>query len=275
MSTTLSTEASREGNQSQVVGVLPEGWKLVRVNEHFDALIEALERAEEKGYLPDAVRESWDNFACDENVAAPVAPAAVAPSDARILGEFEKRAIGLALRDDCGTPTLDGVRILEGVRALLAAPTPTVVADAAPKLAVWYGAMPESNGKSNFTAILHNGDISSGITLDRSEYPDRVRYEADRARWLIGELAEEPFILEYDADKHSGYVNPADPTPSTDTPEELPGAGQDWGNIGPDVAFHLIERHAENWAHAGQLMEAWRSAVNARDAAAAQLDERK
>jgi hypothetical protein len=77
-----------------------------------------------------------------------------------------------------------------------------------PKLAVWYGRMPESNGKSNWTAILHNGDIASGITLDRSEYPDRVRYEADRARWLIGELAEEPWILDYDADMHSGYATP-------------------------------------------------------------------
>jgi hypothetical protein len=85
------------------------------------------------------------------------------------------------------------------------------------RLAVWYGSMPESNGKSNWTAILHNGDIASGITLDRSEYPDRVRYEADRARWLIGELAEEPFILDYDADKHSGYTAPASqPKPLTD-----------------------------------------------------------
>jgi len=91
-----------------------------------------------------------------------------------------------------------------------------VRADAAPKLAVWYGPMPESNGKTNWTAILHNGDIATGITLDRSEYPDRVRYEADRARWLIGELAEEPFILDYDADKHSGYVPP---TPKPRFPE--------------------------------------------------------
>jgi hypothetical protein len=77
-----------------------------------------------------------------------------------------------------------------------------------PKLAVWYGSMPETNGKTNWTAILYRGDIATGITLDRSEYPDRVRYEADRARWLIGELPEQPFILDYDADKHSGYVPP-------------------------------------------------------------------
>lgn len=77
-----------------------------------------------------------------------------------------------------------------------------------PKLFVWYGSMPESNGKSNFTAILHNGSISGGITIDRSEYPERVRYEADRMRYLIGEISERPFILDYDADKHSGYKAP-------------------------------------------------------------------
>jgi hypothetical protein len=76
-------------------------------------------------------------------------------------------------------------------------------------LTVWYGSMPESNGKTNWTAILHKGDIASGMTIDRSEYPERVRYVADRVRWLIGELDKEPFILDYDADKHSGYTHPA------------------------------------------------------------------
>lgn len=41
-----------------------------------------------------------------------------------------------------------------------------------------------------------------------SEYPERVRYEADRVRHIIGELKEEPDILAYDADEHSGYVKP-------------------------------------------------------------------
>lgn len=45
-----------------------EAWKLIRVNEHFDALMRALEHADSKGYLPDAMREEWENFACDENV---------------------------------------------------------------------------------------------------------------------------------------------------------------------------------------------------------------
>lgn len=84
-------------------------------------------------------------------------------------------------------------------------------------LTVWYGSMPESNGKTNWTAILHRkGEaIWSGavITIDRSEYPDRVRYEADRMRYLIGELTEEPDILAYDDKLHSGYVKPEQPAP--------------------------------------------------------------
>ncbi|HBY3883425.1 TPA: hypothetical protein ACN3MW_001746 [Klebsiella pneumoniae] len=79
-----------------------------------------------------------------------------------------------------------------------------------PALTVWYGDMPETNGKTNWTAILHRkGEcLSTGITIDRSEYPDRVRYEADRMRYLIGDLEYEPDILEYDSDAHSGYVPP-------------------------------------------------------------------
>lgn len=83
-----------------------------------------------------------------------------------------------------------------------------------PELTVWEGAMPESNGKSNFTAVLMRkgaglfDGISGGMTIARSEYPDRVRYEADCVRWLIGELKEQPCILDYDADKHSGYAAP-------------------------------------------------------------------
>ncbi|WP_292041543.1 hypothetical protein [Massilia sp. UBA6681] len=97
-------------------------------------------------------------------------------------------------------------------RAGSAAPTAAEGPSKQHELTVWYGPMPESNGKSNFTAILmrKHGDkwdnMTDGITIDRSEYPDRVRYEADRVRYLLGELAERPFILDYDADKHSGYA---------------------------------------------------------------------
>ncbi|HDR9048802.1 TPA: hypothetical protein QDA94_003034 [Burkholderia vietnamiensis] len=66
---------------------IPAGWKLVRVNEHFDALIAALERAESKGYLPDSMREEWANFACDENVTQP------AQADARVGLTDEQRDV--------------------------------------------------------------------------------------------------------------------------------------------------------------------------------------
>ncbi|GAA0437150.1 hypothetical protein ACFOY5_10895 [Massilia aurea] len=82
-----------------------------------------------------------------------------------------------------------------------------------PKLTVWYGSLPESNGKMNFTATLLRAGktIMDGgeYTFDTSEYPDRVRYSADCMRHLIGELANEPDILDYDDEKHSGYVAPA------------------------------------------------------------------
>ena len=76
-----------------------------------------------------------------------------------------------------------------------------------PAVKVRYLSMPESNGKENWTAILcrADGDIVDGVTLDRSEFPDRVRYAADRARYVIGELKDRPRILDYDADKHSGW----------------------------------------------------------------------
>lgn len=93
---------------------------------------------------------------------------------------------------------------------LYIAPPPAQPVAVPVELTVWYGCMPETNGKSNWTAILHRkGEpFSSGITIDCSEHPDRVRYEADRMRYLIGELSERPFILNYDADKHSGYIAP-------------------------------------------------------------------
>ena len=77
-------------------------------------------------------------------------------------------------------------------------------------LSVWFGPMPESNGKANWTAILHRGDISEGFTIERSEHHDRVRYDADKVRWLIGDLETEPFILDYDGDMlwPSGWQHP-------------------------------------------------------------------
>lgn len=110
---------------------------------------------------------------------------------------------------------LESARWPDGTKFYVAPPSPV-------ELTVWDGAMPESNGKSNFTAILMRkgapflDGIMGGITIDRSEYPDRVRYEADRVRFLIGELPDEPDILAYDTDKHSGYTKYCECPPGTD-----------------------------------------------------------
>ena len=106
-------------------------------------------------------------------------------------------------------------------------------ADGKPELTVWYGAMPESNGKANWTAILHRkgeGRCMNGFTIDRSEYPGRVLYAADRVRYLIGEKSERPSILDYDADAHSGYMktgnSPVIPDGWVACSERMPDKGQ-------------------------------------------------
>ena len=87
-----------------------------------------------------------------------------------------------------------------------------------PTMAVWFGEMPESNGKMNWTAILYrrDGSLMDGVTIYRSEYKDRVRYEADRLRWLIGELERKPNILTYDAELIVEAVT-AEPKPDAES----------------------------------------------------------
>lgn len=36
---------------------------------------------------------------------------------------------------------------------------------------------------------------------------------------------------------------------------------QDWAGMDGAIAFHLIDRHGENWSHTGRLMHAWRDAA--------------
>ena len=101
----------------------------------------------------------------------------------------------------------------EELADLIAALSPASLAR--PELTVWYGKMPESNGRENWTALLRRVNPTDkwdqGFCFARSEYPGRVLYEADRVRWIIGERAERPDILAYDEDAHSGYVEPASP----------------------------------------------------------------
>lgn len=92
---------------------------------------------------------------------------------------------------------------------------------AAPQIEVWFGSMPESNGRENWTVTLRRKErpgntspsalhrLMSGVSVYRSEFKDRARYEADRLRFLLGAIDKEPRILDYDADLHSGYTEPA------------------------------------------------------------------
>lgn len=76
-----------------------------------------------------------------------------------------------------------------------------------PKLTVRLLSYPESNGKRNWTASIVRVEqfeglvgTGGGITIDRGEYWNRVAYSAERAKFLLGERGDEPFILDYGVD---------------------------------------------------------------------------
>lgn len=76
-----------------------------------------------------------------------------------------------------------------------------------PKLTVKLTSFPESNGKRNWTALLvreekWGGLIGNcgGISIAHGEYWNRVAYEAECAKLLIGERDTEPCILDYGDD---------------------------------------------------------------------------
>ncbi|GEM_PF-1878155 len=52
----------------------------------------------------------------------------------------------------------------------------------------------------------------------------------------------------------------AAPAPKPVNLEAAPEGEQEWSKVDPATAFHLIERHADNWADAGRMMLAWRDA---------------
>jgi len=79
-----------------------------------------------------------------------------------------------------------------------------------PRLTVRVASFPESNGKRNWTALLMRvepwrGLIGNcgGITIARGELWNRVAYEAECARALLGERDTEPHILDYGDDIHT------------------------------------------------------------------------
>lgn len=92
-------------------------------------------------------------------------------------------------------------------------------------LTVWFGSMPESNGKRNWTVMLRRkdaggllGSIASGVCFYRSEYHGRASYEADRLRYLIGELDKAPDILAYDSESQDATQPVGARLPLTDWP---------------------------------------------------------
>jgi len=78
-----------------------------------------------------------------------------------------------------------------------------------PRLTVRIIAFPESNGKRNWTAIILRADEKDwggllgncgGVTVAHGELWNRVAYQAERAKLLIGERDTEPDILDYGDD---------------------------------------------------------------------------
>jgi hypothetical protein len=79
--------------------------------------------------------------------------------------------------------------------------------DGQPALTVRLTSFPESNGKRNWNALLVRVDEwdglvgnCGGISLARGELWNRVAWEAECAKFLIGERETEPFILDYGDD---------------------------------------------------------------------------
>ncbi len=77
-----------------------------------------------------------------------------------------------------------------------------------PQLTVKIKSFPESDGKRNWTAMFvrtepgWDGLVGSagGVVVACGEYWNRVAYVAERARFLLGERPDEPWILDYSED---------------------------------------------------------------------------
>lgn len=150
-------------------------------------------------------------------------------------------------------------------------PAPVQPETAKPELTVWFGSMPESNGKHNWTVMLgHKDDVWSGITIERTEYKDRARYEADRLRHLIGELAEAPDICAYDADLRTSEAESVRPQ-AEPVAVDLSMSGEIWPLI---CKWACCSKGAEAGKAANAIDDAIREAVsrNAGAAPVAQAD---
>jgi hypothetical protein len=74
----------------------PAGWKLVLVNEGFDALMSALERAHRKGYMPDAITDDYEGFDYRDATPQPPQGAQQEPLTNTVTDAIEGYKAGLA-----------------------------------------------------------------------------------------------------------------------------------------------------------------------------------
>lgn len=122
--------------------------------------------------------------------------------------------------EDVGLLNHWAVEVVQSIDRVAAAMPQADALDAARALlTVRLTSFPESNGKRNWTAMFirtkpWKGLVGSagGITIAHGELWNRVAYEAERARFLIGERDTEPQITDYGTD--------------IQTPEEWLGEGK-------------------------------------------------
>lgn len=77
-----------------------------------------------------------------------------------------------------------------------------------PELIVVLVSFPETNGKKNWTAQFRRADKTwkglpgncGGITFSAGEYWNRVAYDFERARYLLGQRELEPSIIDFAKD---------------------------------------------------------------------------
>jgi hypothetical protein len=121
--------------------------------------------------------------------------------DMRKTSDEEGNALIHCVNYNCGS---------NGGTNFSAASSDTTVSNPAllqPRLTVKLRSFPESNGRQNWTAMLVRVDpwtglvgSCGGITVARGELWNRVAYEAERTKLLIGERNTEPDILDYGDD---------------------------------------------------------------------------
>jgi hypothetical protein len=97
---------------------------------------------------------------------------------------------------------------------------------------------------------------------------DKVAYDAARAAVLARLATPAPVTAaQAEVDKLRAQVEQLQAM-LEDRVSRKPNDEQEWAKVDGAIAFHLIERHADNWHDAGNMMESWARARLAAPAAA-------